>query len=428
MGKNFRSLFFSLCCLFFASQALAESLNAIVAVVNENVILNSELDTMVDSIKQQLRSNKTQMPPESVLRQQVLERLVIERIQLQIAAQNGVKVDDEQLNATIRNIAKQSNFSLAEFRNVLQKDGIDFTEFRENIRNQIIISRLRQIQVDNRINITPQEIDNFMKAQEASGETQDEYLLGHILIALPEGATPDLIQTKNRKAEEVLASLRGGADFKSTAVSVSDGQQALEGGLLGWRKQSQIPNLFSESLAKLKVGDVSEVIRSPSGFHIIKLLDQRGKGQRMTSQTLVRHILLTPNEVMTQEQVVARLKDLKARIEHGEDFGKLARSNSQDSISAAEGGNLGWTNPGSMVPEFEAVMNETKKGSLSEPFQSKFGWHLLQVMDRRFHDSSSEFNRAQATDALRKRKIDESLQLWLRQIRDEAYVEYRLNP
>ncbi len=396
----------------------------IVAVVDDGVILESELDDMLHTIRTQLRDQDTQLPPEAVLRKQVLERLILMRLQLQLAERTGVRVDDETLNAAMGNIAKQNHLSLSEFRSVLERDGFDFADFRENIRKQIIIGRLQQRQVNNLVTVTDQEVENFLATQKGAGQSSD-YHLAHILIALPEGATPAQIQTARSRAEQVLERLRGGANFQETAVAVSDDRQALEGGDLGWRTAAQIPSLFTDVVPKMQPGQVSDLIRSPSGFHIIKLLEARGSDQHVVTQTQVRHILLRTNDLHSERDVRLRLEQLKQRVEGGEDFADLARSHSDDNGSAARGGSLGWVSPGDLAPEFEEAMNKLKIGEVSEPIRTPFGWHLIQVQQRRQHDDTDDFRRAKARELIRKRKTEEELDVWLRKLRDEAYVEYR---
>lgn len=408
-------------------------IDSIVAIVNDTVITRSELDDRMLVIKQQLRQQNTPAPAEEVLQKQVLERLISSRLQLQLAANTGIRVDDDTLNRAINRIAAQNKLSLTEFRAVLEKDGFSFDKFREDIRDEITVTRLRQRQVDSRIAVTDQEVSQFLAAQARQGKSDDEYRLGHILIALPEAATPEQLRATREKAEKILEKLQakveggaeGGADFKETAIAVSDGQQALEGGDLGWRSAGQLPSLFAAQVLTMKVGELSGIIRSPSGFHIIKLLDYRGGKRHTVTQTLARHILIRPSELVTDDDASMRLEQLAQRIRKGEDFAELARSVSDDTISAAKGGSLDWVSPGEMVPAFEEAMNGLQPGQVSSPFKSEFGWHIVQVQERREHDNTEEYTRNQAQEALRSRKIEEEYQNWLRRLRDEAYVEYR---
>lgn len=415
----------ALCFLFSTSLAQA-TLDRIAVIVNDDLITSAELDRQLESVSKQLRAQRTMLPPVKILRKQVLEREIIKQIQLQHALGTGIIVDDNELNNTLNTIAGQNNLSLREFREVLERDGFNFTHFREDIRNEMIIARLQQREVHSRVSITEQEIDHFLNTQAIQGNADDEYLLFHILVSIPEAASPEQIQKARLKAEDVLKKLTDGADFAQTAVSVSDGQQALEGGNLGWRKAGQLPTLFASAALNLKPGELGELIRSPSGFHIIKLMDKRLGEQHIVTQTLARHILIRPNEINTQNEVVSRLRQLKERIEQGDSFEEIARSHSEDPGSAAKGGDLGWVSPGTMVPQFEEKMEAMQPGEVSAPFQTQFGWHILQVLDRRNEDNSADFRRNQAREFLRQRKIDEMLETWLRQQRDEAYVEYKI--
>ncbi len=401
-------------------------LESIAAVVNNDVISSSELARKTREIKEQLQQNNTSLPPDSVLRQQVLENLITQHLQLQIAQRAGIRVDDEMLNRAVRNIAAQNNLTLEQFRNVLEKDGYDYTQFRESLRNDIAINRLRQRQVDNRITVSEEEIDNFLANLKAQGITDQAYHLGHILIAVPEAAKPEQIQAAQQKAERVLKELRAGSDFAQTAVAVSDDPQALQGGDLGWRKAGQIPTLFADTVVKMQPGQISNLIRSPSGFHIIKLLEKRDEESQVITQTHARHILIRPSELVSEQEVRERLLQLKQRIEAGEDFATLARSNSEDPGSAAAGGDLSWVDPGTMVPEFEQQMAKLKANQISEPFKSRFGWHIVQVLERRNHDDQGKTRRSKVREVIRQRKIEQETQNWLRQLRDEAYVENRL--
>jgi peptidyl-prolyl cis-trans isomerase SurA len=404
--------------------ALGEVLNRIVAVVNDDVILESELANREAMVVEQLRQQRAQLPPRETLRKQVLDRLVLENLQLQMAERTGIRVEDETLNANLRNLAKQNGMTLTEFREVLEKDGFDYATFREEFRDQIIMNRIRQEMVDNRVQVTEQEVDQLLATAASFNEQDREYRLAHILVSVPEAASPEQVQAARQRAEDILARLREGADFEQTAIAESDGQQALSGGDLGWRKTGQLPSFFSGTVDKLKQGQVSDLIRSPSGFHIIKIMDIRGDERHLIKQTHARHILLRPDALVSESEVESRIVQLRDRIEHGEDFAALARSHSQDPSSASEGGDLGWITPGQMVPEFEKAMDELEPGEISQPVQSRFGWHLIQVLDRRERDDTKEYRRNQVREAIRQRKADEELEIWLRRLRDESYIEY----
>jgi peptidyl-prolyl cis-trans isomerase SurA len=402
-------------------------LNQIVAVVNDDVILRSQLDTAVKEVSAQLREKETPLPPLPVLEKQVLEKLILEHLQLQLADTNGIKIDDITLNSKLQEIAKENGVSLTDFRAVLEREGYDYGSFRENIRNQLTIAKLRQQMVGSRITASEQEVDNLLASLEANQMGDTEYHLAHILIATPDAASEDQIKAARQRADTIVAKLRAGADFTQMAIAESDAPTALDGGDIGWRSAGQLPSLFVEPVKEMHAGDIHDPIRSPSGFHIIKLVEQRGDERHIVSQTHVRHILLRTDAVHTSETIKARMEQLEARLRGGEDFAVLAKSNSQDTVSAAKGGDLGWVNPGELVPKFEDVMNGTPPGQISQPFETEFGWHILQVLGRREHDSTEEYKRAKARQLIRKRKGDEELFLWLRRLRDEAYVEYRLD-
>lgn len=428
MGWVGMSCFFSSAGVFAEESAIdaqAIELNGIIAVVNSEVITAVELETQMKAMKLQLSQQKVTAPPDNILRKQLLEQKIMTQLQLQLAKETGIRVDDDQLNSTISNIASQNNLSIAAFRDVLEEDGFKFEKFREDIRNEIIITRLRQRQIDSRVSVTEQEVNDYLASAGAQGDSENEYHLGHILVATSEAASPEEVKEAQLKAEKVLEKLSRGADFKEVAMAESDGQRALDGGDLGWRKGGQLPTLFSEIVIKMKKDEVSSVVRSPSGFHIIKLFDQRSEQQHLVTQTKAQHILIRTDEIETEESILKRLNELRERILFGDDFAELARSNSDDKGSAANGGELGWTSPGEMVPLFEQAMNSLKPGDVSEPFKTRFGWHIVQVLDRRAHNDTEEFKRGQARRLLQQRKAEEEYQVWLRRLRDEAYVELR---
>jgi peptidyl-prolyl cis-trans isomerase SurA len=414
-------------CLLLASASLpaAEPLNRIVAVVNDDVVLASELETKLEIVREQLRAQNTELPPENLLRQQVLERVVVDQLQLQLAARNNIQVDDETLNGNLRNIAEQNDMDLEQFRTTLEAEGHNFAAFREEIRNQIAIARLHQQMVGNRVNVTDQEIDNLLANEQAWGGSEKEYRLAHILIAVADGATPEEIKAAQQQADETVAKLRGGADFATTAVAMSAGQTALQGGDLGWRKAGQLPTVIADMVQGLQPGEIADPVRAAGGFHIVKLTELRGEGRHMITQTRARHILLTADELLPEHEVRNRLEQLRERIVGGEDFAALARSHSKDKVSASKGGDLGWVAPGDLVPQFEETMARLDINEVSAPVETRFGWHIIQVLERRDHDSTDEFRRNKARELIRKRKTDEELALWLRRLRDEAYVEYR---
>lgn len=426
---KYRRLIATAALLVCASTAPAEviELNRVVAVVNDDVVTAQELEERTRIVLQQIGKANTSAPPKEVLTRQVLERLVLERIQLQLAAESGMRVEDEAVNQVVGNIAAENRLTPEQFRQVLARDGVDYADFREDIRREILISRLRARHVNSRINVTPQEVDDYLASSAAKAQLQNEFQLAHILIAVPEAAGPEQIQRARSEAEQVLAQLKLGADFRQLAIAHSDGQQALEGGDLGWRRGGQLPSLFVEAVLGMEKGEVSELIRSPSGFHIIKLVDVRGGEEKhVVKQVHARHILIRPDEITSDADARARLERLRERILGGEDFAQLARVHSDDKGSGANGGDLGWAGPGQMVPEFEEMMYKTPLGQVSAPFRTQFGWHIVQPLARRDHDNTEEFRRMRAMEALRQRKQEEETEAWLRQIRDEAYVEYRL--
>ncbi len=405
----------------------AQDLDRIVAIINDDVIMRSELAEKIRTVTVQMQEQNIPLPPQAILEKQVLDRLIMTKLQIQTAQNTGIRVDDETLNRTISNIAAENELNLNQFREILEGDGYGYETFRKDIRNEILISRLQQRQVDNRIIVTEREIENFLSNREFQGETDIEFHIAHILIAINEGASTRQVSKTRETADKVLSELQGGANFSNMAATYSDGQQALDGGDLGWSKAGQVPTLFADFITNMEAGDLSDIIKSPSGYHIIKLLDKRSTEQVVVTQTKARHILIQPDELTTPEDALRRLQQLKIRIEGGDDFAELARAHSVDPMSAAQGGDLGWVNPGDLVPEFQRVMDSLEPGATSEPFRTQFGYHVVQVLDRREHDSTEDIKRARAREAIRSRKLDEARTDWLRQMRDEAYVEYRLD-
>ena len=418
-----------LCASGAAAQTSAGvELDRVVAVVNDDIISSSELDARLGRVREQLRQSGTAPPPPDALRRQVLERLILRRLQLQIALNSGMRVGDESLNRTILRIAEQNELTLREFRDAVERDGHDFARFREEIRDDILIAEVRRRRVENQINISQRDIDDYISMMESRGAEADRhrYRIGHILIAVPDGASSEEIGEARERAERVLEELRAGADFASMAVTHSDGQKALEGGDLGWRLASDLPTMLADAVLRLETGDVSEPVRSASGFHLVKLVDRQGSQRQMIRQTRTRHILITLDALTDNAEARRQLGVLRERIVNGEDFGELARIHSDDPGSASRGGALGWIDPGNTVPVFERTMDSLAPGAISEPFRSRFGWHLVQVLERRDRDATETSRRAEARRRLRTRKIEENTQAWLRRVRGEAYVEYRL--
>lgn len=404
----------------------SRSLDRIVAVVNNEVVTRLDLDEQVKVASQQLRRQGTPLPPSDVLERQLLERLITAKVLTQNAKETGLRVDDTQLQRSIERIAQENKATPEAFRKTLEGDGIDFNRFREELRNEILIARLKEREVDSKILITDAEIDNYLKNQQGQTGKDDEYNLSHILVLVPEQASPEKIQAKKVIAEKALEQIKGGADFRQVSAGVSDAPNALDGGALGWRPAAKLPQIFVEAVKAMKVGEVSQVLRSANGFHIIKLADKRGnESPIIIQQTHARHILIRLNEVVSETEAKQRLINLKERVENGTSFAELARLQSEDA-SASRGGDLGWLSPGDTVPEFERAMDALEPGKVSDPVKSPFGYHLIQVVERRNEDMSKERQRVLARQSIRTRKADEAYQEWVRQQRDRAYIEVRL--
>jgi peptidyl-prolyl cis-trans isomerase SurA len=402
-------------------------LDRIAAIVNDGVVLKSELDEQVELITQRLAQQRTELPPANVLRQQILERLVIQEVQLQRAERAGIKVSDEMLNNALKDIAQKNGRTLDELPRLLESQGVNYAAYRASLRDEMTITLLRQRDVLARIIVTPREIDQYLEKQQGSVAENQDYNVSHILLSLPEAASPGQLEEVGERAKDIVQRARAGEDFAQLAVTYSNSQTALEGGQLGWRKGSQLPGFIAELIASMQPGQVSDPVRTPSGFHIIRLNETRGAAQQvMVNQVHARHILMTTNELQDDETVRQKLNALRQRILDGEDFAGLAATTSEDPQSAAEGGDLGWAGPGSFVPEFERALDSLAEGEISEPFQSKYGWHIVQVLGRRVHDSTDEVRRQQAFVALRESKADEETELWLRRLRDEAFIEYKM--
>ncbi|MPS49958.1 peptidylprolyl isomerase [Methylobacillus sp.] len=414
---------------FFSISAMAAEvakMDRIVAIVDQGVITEKELEDRIQTVIAQLEKQGTQLPPRDVLQKQILERLINDRLQLQYAAQTGLRVDDAQLDKTIERIAEQNKLSTGEFRKALEAEGIPYRKFREDIRNEIILARLREREVDNRVNVTESEIDNFLTTQSSRNDIQDEFEVAHILIRAPEESTPEELQKLKAKAEAALKELQSGADFAQVSAGYSDAPNALEGGILGWKASSQLPSLFVDALQTLQPGQLSPVLRSPNGYHILKLLNRRGGSSPLVvDQTHVRHILIKLSEVVSELEAEQKINSIKERLDHGADFAELARQYSEDA-SANNGGDLGWTNAGDTVPAFEKAMNALDINEISAPVRTPFGWHIIQVLERRKQDMTQESARLKARQEIRARKADDAFQDWLSELRDRAYVEYRL--
>lgn len=410
------------------STTLGEPLEAdrIVAVVGDEVVTYFELRSRLANVLQQLRKQGTPLPPQDVLERQMLERLITDRVQLQFARETGIKVDDLQLDQALGRIAANNKMTVQQFRQALEKDGVPFAKFREDIREEITLARLREREVDSKLVISEGEVDNYLAGQDAAGGPVEEYELAHILLRAPESASPEQLQKLRARAEQAWTRARQGDNFAQLTAAFSDAPDALQGGDLGWRAADRLPGLYAEAAAKLQPGEISDILRSPAGFHILKLVAKRGSASTPpVQQTHARHILIRITEVVSEAEAKRKLENLRDRLVHGADFAELARLYSQDG-SAAKGGDLGWLNPGDTVPEFERAMDALKDKEISGVVQSPFGMHLIQVLERREHDASEERRRLNAKQALRERKLEDAYQDWLRQLRDRAYVENRL--
>jgi peptidyl-prolyl cis-trans isomerase SurA len=424
---NIKNLFITLLIASFLSclpSAQAEVLDKIIAVVEDDVILDRELEQEVAVILQRIQGDNTALPPRFVLRKQVLEKMIIDKLQRQLAEKAGVTVSEDMLNRSVEDIAHRNNMDVQEFRIELERQGMSYGSFLENVRNEIIINELRGREIGGRIKVTDQEIQHYLETQDQVGPEAEQYHLGHILIAVKEGASSSEIQKASSKAESLVSRLRAGEDFTQTAISESDDGNALKGGDLGWRSMGDVPTLFVDNVKIMATGDIAGPIRSPSGYHIIKMLEKKGAmDHQMVTKTKVRHILIKTNELVDDNEARNRLLALKERISDGEDFGALARSHSDDKGSALKGGSLDWVGPGDLVKPFEEAMGKLSIKEISEPVQTQFGWHLIQVLGRENKDNSVEYRKNMARDAIRKRKIEEETELWLRRLRDEAFVE-----
>lgn len=409
--------------LFGNMPAYAEVLDSIVAVVEDDIILGRELDREVTTIEQRLQQSRGGLPPTSVLRKQVLEKMIIDKLQRQMAEKAGITVSEDMLNSSAADIARKNNMDLDQFRMELEAQGMNYQGFLDNLRNEIIINQLRGREIGGRIKVTDREVEHYMETQEKVGEESTRYHLGHILIAVREGASSAEIQKAMTKSDELVKKLRTGQDFSQTAISNSEDANALKGGDLGWRSINEVPTLFVNEVSQMRQGDIAGPIRSPSGFHIIKMLELKSADNHVVVKTRVRHILIKTNELVDDTEARKRLFALKARIADGDDFASLARAHSDDKGSALKGGSLDWVNPGDLVKPFEEAMNQLTINEVSDPIQTQFGWHIIQVLARENKDDSDDFKKNLVRDTIRKRKIEEETELWVRRLRDEAFVE-----
>lgn len=401
-----------------------DSLDRIVAVVNTEVITRIDLERESKMAVDSLRRQGTPLPQQDLLEKQLLERLITKHVLLQQARSTGLRVPDPELDAAVERIAEENKMTGPALRQAIAQTGVSFDRFREDVRGEMLISRLREREVDSRVTVSDAEIQSFLRAQEGHADKADEFNLAHILVRVPEQATPEELKLRRARAEAALTQLKAGTDFRQVTASFSDASDALQGGEMGWRSAGRLPSIFLDAVRGLKVGQVSDILRSPAGFHIIKLVDKRGSNTPIiVTQTHARHILVRLNEVVSEADARHRLNELKYRVENGADFAELARLHSDDA-SAARGGDLGWIAPGDTVPEFERALDALKPGQVSAPFRSPFGWHIAQVLERREQDMSKDRLRLTARQAIRSRKSDEQWDDWVRQQRDKAYIEY----
>ena len=412
-----------------STQGLSEDgvlLDRIAAVVNEGIILQSQIESKIRLVVDQLREQRTQLPPRDVIEQQVLEQLIVQEVQLQRAQRLGIRVPDQMLNQTLQQVAQRNGISLSQLPNALSSQGIDYSQYREDMRNDMILDALMQRDVIARISVSEREIERFLQRQESSLGDQIDYDISHILIALGQVPSPEEVEAAEQKAEEIHQQLVAGAEFAESAVAYSDGQNALDGGRLGWRRGAQLPPVFFDVVRDMQPGDISPPIRSPSGVHLLKLDDVRGSDRVIELQHHTRHILLRPDEILDDRAIKSKLERIRVRIvEDGEDFNDVARLESDDPGSGPLGGDLGWNTPGTFVPVFEEEVAALQPGQVSEPFRTEFGWHIVELIDRQERDTTEEVQRSRAIEAIRASKREQETEIWLRQLRDEAYVELR---
>ena len=403
-----------------------ELIDRVVAVVDSGVIMESQLNSRVEEILIRLKNDKAELPPLNLLEEQVLDRLIIEEIQLQLADRAGIKISDSELNQTLSRVSSQNNLSLEEFRLKLEAEGTSYKSFRDTIKKELIIQRVQRGKVGAKIDISEQELENFINSEEGRTQLAEQYNVQHILLSVKSGLSEIEIEAIENEAVSLLERLENGESFEKLAASYSAGQKALEGGFLGWRTSAELPSLFAEVVTGLTVGEVAQPVRSGAGFHILKLTEKRGNTVKFLDQTLARHILVQPSEIRTENQAEILINDIFKRLKEGEDFKQLARQFSEDPGSKMDGGELGWSNPGDYDPAFEMTLNATKIGQLSEPVKSSFGWHIIEVMDRRNEDVSQEEQKNRAYQIIFKRKFDQELQSTLIELRAEAYVDIKL--
>lgn len=407
------------------ANAAFERIEGIAAIVDDDLITFNELEKRQKRTEREMTQRGVTPPPSSEMQSQILERMIQERLQMAQAASSGLAISEDKLTEVVKRIAAENNLTMPRFREVLSSEGLSYADFREQIRREMLLSQIKSKQVDKKVSITPREVDNYLAASELA-YSNNEYLLLHILLSLPEGASAEQIALKKEEGKQLMQKLDQGEEFRQLAMKRSDGQQALNGGDLGWRKADMLPTLFADEVLGMAEGDISPLLRSSSGFHLLKLDKIRKSEQILIQQVRARHILLTPKEGVEDQTIIDQLRQLRKQILQGEKMDELAKSLSEDPGSAVKGGDLGWADPGIYVPEFQQVLAELKKGELSETFKSPFGWHIVRVEGRRDHDSSEEVLRERAFKALRERRVEEQYQQWLRQLRDQAYIDIRI--
>jgi peptidyl-prolyl cis-trans isomerase SurA len=428
--NTFYSFFYTLCVSMLLAVPVSHGqivlLDSIAAVVDDDVVMTSELNERVESIYQRIAQSGTEAPPKELLVPQVLERLIIERIQLAMGKRAGVKISEAELNQAMATIAQNQGLSLEQFIENARNEGFSIRDLSQQLMSEMIISRVQEAQVNRRIFISEQEINNFLGSDEGRSWSSPDVNLGHILLPLSSGASQEEVEETESKARMIAGKLEAGEDFRSMAISYSADQTALQGGDLGWRKLAQLPDIFITALNDLEAGQVTRPIRSDAGIHLLKLYEKRGSSQQIIQQSKVRHILLKPNEIRDDNATFNEINKIAEQLRNGSDFAELAKEHSEDIGSALSGGDVGWSLPGKFVPEFENVLNTIPVNEISAPFRSPFGWHILQVTERRDQDFSDEIKRNQAENILRQRKFEEELQIWIQEIRDEAFVEIKV--
>ena len=408
-------------------EAKIELIDRVIAVVDSGVIMESELNLRVQDIIGRLRSEGTELPPKELLEEQVLERLIIEEIQLQIGDSAGVKISDAELNRALSMLASQNSMNLEQFKESLDANNSSYSKLRDSVRKELIIQRVQRGKVGANIEISEQEIENFLNSEEGRSKLAEEYNVQQILLSLNSEAPESKVNSTKEKGADIIRRYNEGESFEKLAATYSSDQNALEGGSLGWRKATELPTLFSDVVTKMKVGEASELIRSGAGFHIIRLAEKKGDVVKFEDQTLVRHILVQPSEIRSEKQTKDLMNEIYQKLADGEDFKQLARQHSEDPGSKMEGGELGWSAPDTFDPAFEAVMNSVDIGVFSTPFQSSFGWHILEVLDRRNEDISDDVRKNRAYSIIFNRKFEQELQRTLIELRSESYVDIKLN-